>query len=33
MELIIGARDKRERMIIERFIGRYQIKELSESTG
>jgi len=33
MELIVGARDKREQMIIERFIGRYQIKELSESIG
>jgi hypothetical protein len=33
MELIIGARDKREQMIIEGFISQYQIKELSDSIG
>jgi hypothetical protein len=33
MELIVGARDKREQTIIERFIARYQVKELSESIG
>ncbi|MGR3310738.1 MAG: type II toxin-antitoxin system VapC family toxin [Candidatus Brocadiales bacterium] len=33
MELIAGARDKREQRIIEEFINGYQIKELSEPIG
>lgn len=33
MELIAGARDKREQRIIEEFINGYLIKELSEPIG
>lgn len=33
MELIAGARNKREQRIIEEFINGYQIKELSEPIG
>lgn len=33
MELIIGARDKRDQKIIEKFIGLYSIKELSDVIG
>ena len=33
MELIVGARNKRDQKIIEAFIGLYSIKELSESIG
>ena len=33
MELIIGARNKRDQKVIEEFISVYSIKELSESIG
>jgi predicted nucleic acid-binding protein len=33
MELIIGARSKRDQKVIEKFISLYAIKELSEPTG
>lgn len=33
MELIVGARNKRDQTVIEKFIGLYQIKELSDSIG
>lgn len=33
MELIVGARDKRDQKVIEKFIGLYSIKELSDSIG
>ena len=33
MELIIGAHNKRDRKVIEKFIGLYSIKELSDAIG
>lgn len=33
MELIIGARNKRDQKIIEQFISQYAIKELSDAIG
>lgn len=33
MELIIGARDRRDQTIIEEFIALFDIKELSEQMG
>jgi len=33
MELIIGARNKRDQKVIEQFISLYSIKELSDAIG
>jgi predicted nucleic acid-binding protein len=33
MELIVGARNKRDQKVIEQFISLYSIKELSEAIG
>jgi|GEM_PF-4609920 len=33
MELIVGARNKRDQKVIEEFIGFYSIKELSDAIG
>ena len=33
MELIIGARNKRDQKVIEKFISLFSIKELSDSIG
>ena len=33
MELVIGARDKRDQVAIEKFIANYTIKELSVNIG
>ena len=33
MELIVGARNKRDQKVIEKFISLYSIKELTEGTG
>jgi predicted nucleic acid-binding protein len=33
MELIVGARNKRDQNVIESFIGSFPIKELSDSIG
>lgn len=33
MELIIGARNKRDQKVIEKFISLYSIKELSDAIG
>jgi len=33
MELIIGARNKRDQKVIEKFISLYSIQELSDAIG
>lgn len=33
MELIVGARNKKDQKVIEQFIGLYSIRELSEPIG
>lgn len=33
MELSIGARNKRDQKVIEKFVGLYSIKELSDAIG
>jgi predicted nucleic acid-binding protein len=33
MELIVGARDRRDQGVIEKFIGLFEIKDLSEPIG
>ena len=33
MELIVGARDKRDQKVIEKFISLYSIQELSDAIG
>jgi hypothetical protein len=33
MELMVGARDRRDQVVIEKFIALFEIKELSDSIG
>jgi predicted nucleic acid-binding protein len=33
MELMVGARDRRDQVVIDKFIALFEIKELSDSIG